>query len=63
MNLIDVLFSRAVIVPGINSEIQVLNATTPASASVDANGLVAFQNGEGTQLFTLQLPLYTGGVA
>lgn len=62
MNLIDVLFSRAVIVPELNGEIQVLNAATPASASVDANGLVAFQNDDGTQLFTLQLPLYTGGV-
>lgn len=39
-------------------------ATTliPASASVDANGLISFKNADNTQLFTVQLPLYAGGV-
>jgi len=39
-------------------------ATTaiPASASVSANGLISFKNADNTQLFTVQLPLYAGGV-
>ncbi len=63
MNLIDVLFSRTLIVPEIDSQIQALTAATPAAATVDATGLVLFQNSSGTQLFALQLPLYAGGVA
>lgn len=40
------------------------NATSvPASASVDANGLISFKNADNTQLFTVQLPLYAGGVS
>lgn len=40
-------------------------ATTaiPASGSVSANGLISFKNADNTQLFTVQLPLYAGGVS
>lgn len=68
MDLVGVLFARALIVPSIDSEIQELAAekaavtTVPAGGSVDASGLIAFQSSSGTQLFTLQLPLYGGGV-
>ena len=34
--------------------------STPASASIDANGLITFKNSSGTALFTLQLPVYGG---
>ena len=34
-----------------------------ASASIDSNGLISFKNSSGTSLFTLQLPLYNGGVS
>jgi len=39
-------------------------ATTaiPVSGSVSANGLISFKNADNTQLFTVQLPLYAGGV-
>lgn len=36
---------------------------TPVSASIDANGLISWKNGVNTTLFTLQLPLYNGGVS
>lgn len=36
--------------------------SVPASGSVDANGLISFKNADNTQLFTVQLPLYAGGV-
>ena len=32
------------------------------SASISNTGLVTFKNSSGTALFTLQLPLYNGGV-
>lgn len=35
-------------------------ATVPASASIDANGLITFSNSDSTTLFTLQLPIYGG---
>lgn len=37
--------------------------SVPASASVDANGQISFKNADNTQLFTVQLPLYAGGVS
>lgn len=37
--------------------------SVPASAAVGSNGLITFKNSSGTQLFTVQLPLYTGGVS
>lgn len=40
------------------------NATSvPASANVDANGLISFKNADNSQLFTVQLPLYAGGIS
>lgn len=36
-------------------------ATVPASASIDANGLISFKNSSSSTLFTLQLPVYNGG--
>lgn len=36
--------------------------SVPASASVSAAGVMQFKNSAGTQLFTVQLPLYAGGV-
>ena len=38
-------------------------ATVPASASIDSSGLITFDNSGGTALFTLQLPIYNGGVS
>lgn len=35
----------------------------PASASIDSAGLISFKNSSNSQLFTLQLPLYNGGVS
>lgn len=34
-----------------------------ASASVDSTGLISFKNSSNTAIFTLQLPLYNGGVS
>ena len=68
MNLIDVLFSHALIVPSLDYRIQELSdrkadtAAVPSGAGVNGAGLVTFQNSIGTALFTLQLPLYSGGV-
>ena len=68
MNLIDVLFSLALMEPLLDERIQEITeekadaASVPASADLNAAGLAAFRNSGGTQLFTLQLPLYTGGV-
>lgn len=37
-------------------------SSVPASASVSNAGVLSFANGAGTQLFSVQLPLYAGGV-
>lgn len=37
--------------------------TIPASATIDSSGLITYKNSSGTALFTLQLPLYDGGVS
>ncbi len=37
--------------------------SVPAAASVSAAGEMQFKNSAGTQLFTVQLPLYAGGVS
>lgn len=37
-------------------------SSVPASATVGSTGLITFSNSGGTQLFTVQLPLYDGGV-
>lgn len=34
-----------------------------ASASIDSSGLITFKNSSNTSVFTLQLPLYSGGVS
>ena len=33
------------------------------SASIDSGGLITFKNSDNTAVFTLQLPLYNGGVS
>lgn len=38
------------------------NTAIATSASIDSSGLISFKNQNGTTLFTLQLPLYTGTV-
>lgn len=37
-------------------------SSVPASASISNAGVLSFANGAGTQLFSVQLPLYAGGV-
>ena len=37
--------------------------TVAASASINSSGLITFKNSSNTSLFTLQLPLYNGGVS
>lgn len=37
-------------------------STVPASASIASTGLITFSNSSSASLFTLQLPLYNGGV-
>lgn len=36
--------------------------SVPSSASIDEAGLISYMNSSGATLFTLQLPLYSGGV-
>lgn len=36
--------------------------SVPASGAVDSTGAITFANASGTALFTVQLPLYNGGV-
>ena len=37
--------------------------TVPTQAGIDSSGLITFKNSSNTALFTLQLPLYNGGVS
>ena len=62
MNLMEVLLLRTTVAPEIASQIQALSAAVPTAAAVDGTGLVSFKNSSGSTLFTLQLPVYTGGV-
>ena len=39
-----------------------LVSSVPAAANVGVAGLITFSNSSGSSLFTLQLPLYDGGV-
>lgn len=55
---LDSTVSSAVTVSG--SEVK--KTSVPASASIDAAGLISYKNSSGATLFILQLPLYTGGV-
>lgn len=36
--------------------------SVPSGASIDSNGLISFSDNDGNELFTLQLPLYDGGM-
>lgn len=40
-----------------------ISTNTPAQASISSTGLITYKNSGGTSLFTLQLPLYNGGVS
>lgn len=40
-----------------------LTTDIPAQASINSTGLITYKNSEGSSLFTLQLPLYNGGVS
>ena len=68
MDLIDVLFFRALIVPVLGQQIGELSdekadvTAVPSEASVNATGGITFQNSDGDDLFSVQLPLYAGGV-
>lgn len=42
---------------------QYVDALSPASASISNTGLISFLNANNATLFTLQLPLYDGGVS
>ena len=37
--------------------------SVPASATIDSSGLITYKNSSGTALFTVQLPIYDGGVS
>lgn len=39
-----------------------LKADIAQSASIDGTGLISFKNDDNTTVFTLQLPIYNGGV-
>ena len=39
-----------------------LKADLSTSASIDSGGLISFKNDDNTTVFTLQLPIYNGGV-
>lgn len=39
-----------------------LNSDLSTSASIDSGGLISFKNEDNTTVFTLQLPIYNGGV-
>lgn len=40
-----------------------ISTNTPAQASINSTGLITYKNSGGSSLFTLQLPLYNGGVS
>ena len=40
-----------------------ISTNTPTQASINSTGLITYKNSGGTSLFTLQLPLYNGGVS
>jgi len=47
----------------IYSALSDLNDNIAQSASIDSGGLITFKNSDNTAVFTLQLPLYSGGVS
>lgn len=46
----------------IYSALSGLKADLAQSASIDGTGLISFKNDDNTTVFTLQLPIYNGGV-
>lgn len=40
-----------------------ISTNTPTQASINSTGLITYKNSGGSSLFTLQLPLYNGGVS
>ena len=46
----------------IYSALSGLKADLSTSASIDSGGLISFKNDDNTTVFTLQLPIYNGGV-
>ena len=46
----------------IYSALSGLKADLAQSASIDSGGLISFKNDDNTTVFTLQLPIYNGGV-
>ena len=46
----------------INTAIEGLKDDLSTSASIDSGGLISFKNDDNTTVFTLQLPIYNGGV-
>lgn len=43
-------------------EITGLKRDLSTSASIDSSGIISFKNEDDTTVFTLQLPIYNGGV-
>ena len=41
----------------------IARVSIPSSASIDSSGLISFKNSSNSDLFTLQLPIYNGGVS
>ena len=46
----------------INTEITTLKSDLSTSASIDGTGLITFKNDDNQTTFTVQLPIYNGGV-
>ena len=42
---------------------QYVDTSSSSSATIDGTGLISYKNSAGTTLFTLQLPIYNGGVS
>ena len=45
-----------------DEEITGLKSDLSTSASIDSSGIISFKNEDDTTVFTLQLPIYNGGV-
>lgn len=45
-----------------DSSVSDLKSDLSTSASIDSGGLISFKNDDNVTVFTLQLPLYNGGV-
>ena len=47
---------------GLAADAKAVGDAMPTSASIDSSGLITFKNAANTSVFTLQLPIYNGGV-